>query len=288
MTENRDTMEIDLRELFGVLMRRIWSIILAALLCASAAFAYTFFLIDPLYQANALLYVNNSNISVGSSSLSITTGDLSAAQKLVSTYVVILKSRTVLNEVIETAGLNRSYSSLAGMISASAVDNTEVFRIVVTSTDPAEAELIANTIAEILPEKIPEIVNGSDVRVVDYAVVPSQRSSPSYTRNTAIGALVGAVLCAGIILLAYFFDEVIHSEDYLAQTYPEIPLLAVIPNMHPSKQRGGYGYGYGSKYGYRYGGKYGYRYGSKYGYRSYGEKSGAAGTVPSRNAKKEG
>ena len=240
-TENMD--EIDLRELFGALLRRWWAIVLAILIAGSAAFGYTYFLVDPLYQSSTLLYVNNSDISVGSTSFSISNADLTAAQKLVDTYVVILKSRTALNAVIEEADLDYTYEELEKMISASAVNSTEVFEIVVTSKSPAEAEKIANTIADVLPDKIADIVVGSDVRIVDYAVVPSHRSSPSYTRNTAIGMLIGAVLSAGIVILAYLFDENIRSEDYLTQTYPDIPLLTVIPDMTVTKQRSGY-YGY--------------------------------------------
>ena len=253
MTETNESFDtIDLVELFGLLLRRIWTIILAALIAGSLAFGYTYFFVTPLYKASTLLYVNNSDISVGSSSFSITTGDLNAAQKLVDTYVVILKSRTVLNEVIEKADVNYTYGQLSGMITAGAVNSTEVLRIVVTCPNPAEAERIANTIAEILPERIPDIVNGSDVRIVDYAVVPSARSSPSFTKNTAIGVLVGAILSVAAIVLTYYFDENIRSEDYLSQTYPDIPLLAVIPNMRSSSRRGSrYGYGYANRYGYR-------------------------------------
>lgn len=255
MPETNETFDtIDLRELFGVLMRRIWSIILATLLFGAAAFGYTYFFVDPLYQASALLYVNNSDVSVGSASFSISTSDLTAAQKLVNTYIVILRSRTVLNEVIEAAGLDCTYGQLSSMITAESVNSTEVFRIVVTSKSPTEAELIANTIADLLPERIPAIVNGSDVRIVDYAVVPSARSSPSFTRNTVVGALIGLVLSVAVVVLSHLFDENIRSEDYLAMAYPNIPLLAVIPDMRSSKQH---------SYGYRYGG--GYRYGYGYG-----------------------
>ena len=250
MTEPRDSFDtIDLMEIFSLLVRRLWLITLSALLFGAAAFGYTFFLIEPEYQASTLLYVNNSDISVGSSTFSITASDLTAAQRLVSTYVVILKSRTVLNEVIEKADVDYTYSQLNEMISAGAVNSTEVLRIVVTCTSPTDAERIANTIAEVLPERIPEIVNGSDVRIVDYAVIPSVRSSPSYTKNTAIGIVIGAVISIIGVLLAYLLDENIHSEDYLTQSYPDIPLLAVIPEMGSARQSGRYGYGY--RYGYR-------------------------------------
>ena len=246
MTNNNETMEIDLRELFGVLLQKLWLLVIATMVFGAAAFGYTYTMVDPLYKASILLYVNNSDISVGSTSVSISNADLTASQKLVDTYIVILRSRTALNDVIKEANLSYSYEQLKGMISAASVESTEVFEVVVTSTSPTEAELIANTIARIMPEKITDIVVGSDVRIVDYAVVPSHRSSPSYTRNTAIGALLGLVLSAGFVIVTHLFDENIRSEDYLTQTYPDIPLLAVIPDMNPSKQSSGSDYGYRS------------------------------------------
>ena len=244
MTENMENTEvIELRELFGVLVQKIWAVILAAVIFGGAAFGLTYFFVDPLYQSSTLLYVNNSDISVGSTSFSISNSDLTAAQKLVNTYVVILRSRTVLNEVINNAGLLYTYQELYNMISAEPVDDTEVFEVVVTSRDPIEAEHIANTIADVLPDKITDIMSGSDVRIVDYAVVPSHRSSPSYTKNAVIGALLGAFVAGIIIILTYVFDENIRSEDYLTTTYPDIPLLAVIPDMNQLRQRSGaYGY----------------------------------------------
>ena len=103
---------IDLWELLGVLLRRIWIIILAAVLVGAAAFGYTYYMVDPLYKASTLLYVNNSSISLGSTSVTISGSELNAAQKLVNTYLVILKSRSVLNDVIEEADLNCSYETL--------------------------------------------------------------------------------------------------------------------------------------------------------------------------------
>ena len=241
MSNQADNEEvIDLRELFGVLARRAWLIVLVALLLGALTFGYTYFFIEPQYQASVLLYVNNSDISLGSTSFSISNADLTAAQKLVDTYVVILESRTAINEIIEESGVDYDYEDMKEMISASAVNSTEVFEVVVTSPSPTEAELIANTIANVLPDKIADIVAGSDVRIVDYAVVPSHRYSPSYTRNTAIGILLGAVLCAGVLILAHIFNENIRTEDYLTTTYPDIPLLAVIPDMAVTKQRSGY------------------------------------------------
>ena len=102
--------------------------------------------------------------------------DLNAAQSLVDTYAVILKSRGTLEEVIDKAQLPYTYEELSKMVETGAVDNTEIFSITVTSDDPQEATKIANTIVEVLPDRITEIMDGSDVRTVDFAVVPSKKS----------------------------------------------------------------------------------------------------------------
>ena len=241
MNDGNGEAVIDLLELLGLFIKKIWLIIILTLLGGVIAFGYSFLFIKPLYKSSALMYVNNSDFSVGTTSFSISNADLSAAKSLVSTYSVILKSRSVINDVIRVSGVNYSYEKMASMVEAKAVNNTEVFSITVTSTDPQEAEMLANIYANMLPEKIAAIVNGSDVKVVDYAVIASHRSSPSYTKNTTIGALIGFVLAIVIIVINYLRDDIIHSEDYLTTTYPDIPLLTVVPDLITSRQNG-YGY----------------------------------------------
>lgn len=242
MNGNNGEVVIDLFDLFGLFIKKLWLFIILTVVGAGAAFAYTFFLVTPLYKSSALLYVNNSDLSIGGTSVSISSGDLTAAKSLVSTYSVILESRSVVNEVIEKSGVNYSYEKMVEMVEAKAVNNTEVFSITVTSPNPQEAEMLANLYAQVLPEKITEIVHGSDVHVVDYAVVANHRSSPSFTKNTVIGALVGFVIAAAIVVIAYISDDVIHTEDYLAGTYPTVPLLSVVPDFVKSKNSGSYTY----------------------------------------------
>lgn len=276
MNQNQNNViEIDLLALAKAVWMRIWAVVLAALIGGGAILAYTVLCVSPTYKSDCLFYVNNNNISLGSTSVTFSSSQLTAAQSLVSTYQVILKSRNTLNEVIEQADLNYSYAGLSGMISSTAVDDTEIFRVTVTSGSPTEAEYIANTIAKVLPDKIAEIVEGSSVRIVDYAVVPSSRSSPSYTKNTAIGLVLGAVVAVAFIVLRELFDSTVRNEQLLTTNFPDVPILATIPDMSFSgKGRYGYGkykYGYG-KYGYGYGyGRYG-KYG-KYGDNRYAEAS---------------
>lgn len=251
----QEVYEIDLLRLVKVMWSHAILIIVTTLIGGILGFSIARFAVVPQYQAKALMYVNNSSISIGGSKVSISTGELSAAQSLVDTYIVILNSRITLNEVIDKAGLEYTYEELSGMVSADAVNNTEVFRVTVTSPDPAEAKLIANTIADTLPKTISNVVDGSDVRVVDYAVTPVHRSSPSYTKYTAIGLIIGGLLSAGFVVIRDLMDDIIHDADYLHQTYSEIPVLAMIPDL---SQEGSGNYKYDYKYKYKSYKSYGY------------------------------
>lgn len=239
MKKTDEIIEIDILRLAKAVMQKIWAVILAAVVFGSALFGFTYVFIEPEYEARTLLYVNNSNFSVGNTSFNISTSTLSAAQELVNTYIVILKARTSLNEIIDYAQLDRSYTELQSMISAAPVNSTEIFEVVVTSTDPVESEKIANAIATLLPKRIAEIVDGSSVRVVDYAIVPTSRSGPSYAKNTFIGVILGIFLSVAIIVLKELFDVFVREEQYLTQTYP-YPILAAIPNMKNSKSSSSY------------------------------------------------
>ncbi len=241
MNENNDVKEIDLLQLLRAVAKRWWIVLISSIAAAGIAFSYTYFFVTPKYQSSILLYVNNSNISVGS--ISISSAELSAAKTLVDTYCVVLKSRLTLEEVIKDANLSYSYSELKDMISAASENNTEIFRITVTSENAEEACLIANTIAKVLPEKIADIVNGSSVKNVDMGIVPDTRSSPSYSKNTVLGFVVGLALSVIALAVAELMNDKITSEDWLIQTYgDEIPLLAVVPDANARSSKGYYRY----------------------------------------------
>ncbi len=248
--KENDEIEIDLLALFKVLWSKALVLVLTALIAGAATFAVTAFLIKPKYEATAAMYVNNSSFSFGSTSFSISSSELTASNSLVATYIFILESRTTLEDVIAAANLPYDYEELSDMITTEAVTGTAAFNVTVESESPVEAELIANTIAKLLPDRIAEIVDGSSVRIVDYAIVPAHRASPSFVKNTALGVLLGLFLSAAVVTVKYIVNEqtndVITSADDLKALYPDIPVLALIPDMRLSNKKGYY---YSSYYG---------------------------------------
>lgn len=235
---------IDLLELAKAIWKNILMIALVAVLLGSAAFGVSAFVLEPTYQATASMYVNNSSFSLGQTSFSISTSELSASNSLVSVYIYILESRTTMEDVIKEANLSYTPTELGEMIEAEGVSNTGAFEITVTSTDPAEAELIANTIAKLLPDRIAEIVDGSSVRIVDYAIIPAHRAGPSLVKNTAIGILAGGFLSAAVVVVNFLLNdkskEMIQCADDLKEMYPDIQILSMIPDMRQSDKKNGY------------------------------------------------
>lgn len=224
--KERDMIEIDLLKLVLILWRKAWAIVLAMVVMGGIAFGVTYNFIEPTYQSSVKVYVNNTN----QNNSTMTQSDVNLQRTLVQTYIVTLKSRTTLNEVIKQADLDYDFEELSEMISAEAVNSTEVFEVTVVSKDAKEAAEIANTIAEVLPTRISEIIESSSVKILDYAIINNEPVSPSYVKNIAIGALAGAVVAVALIFLQFVLDNKIHSEEYLIEHY-KYPILAVIPDL---------------------------------------------------------
>jgi len=221
---------VDLIHIAKTLWHKAWIIIISGLLCAAVGFSVAAFAIAPKYSSSIMLYVNNSSFSLGSTNFSISASEISAAQSLVKTYIVMLENRTTLEQVKERSGVDYSYKTLDSMISATSVGETEVLKITVTTEDPYESEKIANCIAEVLPQRISEIIEGSSMEVVDSAVANTQKVSPSITNYTAVGFILGALVSVIILVIFALMDDTIHDEEYIINTY-NYPILAKVPNL---------------------------------------------------------
>lgn len=211
--QRNDVIELDLRRLLSALGRKSWLIILVAVLTAAAVFLGTWLLVTPKYQSSVMFYVNNNSMSFGEGASGLTLSDISASQSLVSTYIVILNTWETLTDVINHSGVSRSYEELCKMVSAEAVADTQVFRVVVTSPDAKEAWDIACAITRVLPQRISGIIEGTSAQMVDSARVATKPCSPNYVKNTLIGFMLGLALTAGLILLREIFAVDTRTED---------------------------------------------------------------------------
>ena len=234
--EKNHEIEIDLKRIFGLLLNKAWLIAVVAVLCAVLAFVGTWLFVTPEYKTTVMFYVNN-RVVTGTGS--ITSGDMSAARGLVESFAIILNTRETLDEVADYAGLDYTYAKLQGMVVAEAVEDTEILKVVVTSTDPAEAEAIADAITHVLPDRSSKIIDGSSVKIVTGASRPTAPSSPSYPTSAVIGFLVGMLLVVAVIVLQDIFDTTIREEEDVSRV-SEHPILATVPDMDAQNKNSRY------------------------------------------------
>lgn len=238
---SKDYYSIDLMHIARSVIHRLWIIILAAVLTAVAGFSYSRFMLKPVYGAQVLLYVNNSSINFGNTSFDISASDIQASLSLVNTYSVLLKNRTTLERVKENAGVDYTVAQLSGMIQTGSVNETEVMKVVVTCGNPEEAARIANSIAEVLPVRVAEIIDGASMVVVDEARPVYEKIGPNVSRFTFLGLIIGALVSTIIIAIRAIMDDTIYNEDYVLENY-DYPILAKVPNLLETHRGLGYGY----------------------------------------------
>lgn len=223
--EKTEEIEIDFGKILKALLHNALLIVASAAAGTAAAFLLAL-LITPEYRSSVTFYVkNNSSFAVGGS---ISSADIAASKELVDSYIVILQSGETLDAVLRFAGSERTCEELQEMISASAVNSTEFFKVTVTSPDPREAERLAGAIGYILPERIAGIMDGASLRIVDGAVMAFSPSEPGYETITIAGFLIGALVSALVIVLQAVLDQTIRNERDIARCCG-YPILAVIP-----------------------------------------------------------
>ena len=244
----QDFTEIDLKRLILALIHKAWLLVLCALVAGALAYFYTANFITPMYRASVSIYVNNTNPQMGNTSY-ISGSDLATAQRLVNTYVNIIRSDTVLEKVAQQSGLDITTNQIRGMMTAESVENTEIFNINISSADPELAAHLANAIAEVAPEEISNFLEGSSTKIIDYAKVPEYRYYPSYRQNTFLGLCIGGALGVVYVVLRTILDVRIKGEEDLERLF-DLPVLGAIPDFADNRKGSGY-YGHYSRYGYQ-------------------------------------
>ena len=234
---------IDIFKLLRTLLSKLHVILFCGLLFGMLVYAAVYLMVTPKYMASITLYVNNASSNDGSTTIS--QSDLNASMQLVDTYSAIITSESFLRQVIADADIEFSTGELAEQLKIEAVNDTEVVKVLVTNEDPKTATRIANAIANIAPKQISEIVDGSSVKVVDYASIPTGIVSPNYRRCAVIGMVFGFIISILVILFRDIMDTTIKTESDLE--YWDLPVLGVVPDFAEAKKRKSYGYGYGSQ-----------------------------------------
>jgi capsular polysaccharide biosynthesis protein len=218
---------LDIREFLFILRKHLNLLIIIPIACGLVCFGVSRWVITPQYQSDAILVVNAAQ---SSQTTSITNDQITAAQQLVSTYAIILKSDTVLNQVINNLNLSTDAKELAGSITVNGVNQTEVIDIAVRNPNPQTAADIANEIIRVAPAVIIDTVKAGSVEIISPAKKSDKPVSPNKVLNIAISLLAGFIVSVVISLAIEMMNNTFTSGEDV-QKYLEYPVLGVIPNI---------------------------------------------------------
>lgn len=220
-TERDEEVTIDLLEVFYLLRQHIVWILLFAVIGGLLAGVVTYFGITPLYTATSQLYIVSASNDV------INLSDLQIGTNLAADYKELILLRPVLQQVIDNLDLDISTTSLRNMLNVSNTTGTRILRITATTTNPDLSRDIANEMASVARDWLPEAMNGKTPNIVETAIAPKSRSSPSYTRNAMVGVLFGAVIvCAFLVIRMLMNDTVVTAED-MEKYFGSMPLTTI-------------------------------------------------------------
>lgn len=235
--------ELDLKELFSIFWNKKFEILLITLITMFIGVIYSYFYVVPVYKSatKLVLVAQSSSGTEVKQDGTITQADVNLNSKLVSTYSEIIKSKTILREVVNSVGIEGlTESNLKNNISVQNVKDTEVIEITVKNLNPNDAAQIANKIAEVFSEKVVEIYNISNVYILDRAEANNNPSNINHSKDIVIFAFIGLVISVGVVLIVNMLDTTVKTEQDIENT-TGLLVLASIPNYdveQKKKERG--------------------------------------------------
>ena len=212
---NNDEVEIDLGEVFHLLLSKLGVIVLSGIVFCLAAVMGTMLLITPKYESTTKIVVLSKQ-----DSSTLTNQDIQTSTSLTKDYAELIKSRTVTEGVIAQLKLDMTHEELLKKLS--------VVSITVTDTDPYTAAQIANAVRDIASKHIQQVMDIKAVNVVETANIPDEPSSPSVPKNGVIGGLLGILLAAAVVLIVYLTNDTVKTPEDV-EKYLGLSVLGTIP-----------------------------------------------------------
>lgn len=209
---NNDEVEIDLGEVFHLLLSKLGIIILSGIVFCLVAVMGTMLLITPKYESTTKIVVLSKQDS----------------STLTKDYAELIKSRTVTEGVIAQLGLDMTHEQLLSKLSVDTPTDTRVVSITITDTDPYTAAEIANAVRDIVSKHIQQVMDIKAVNVVETANIPDSPSSPSAAKNGMLGGMFGILLAAAIVIIVYLTNDTVKTPEDV-EKYLGLSVLGTIP-----------------------------------------------------------
>ena len=230
----REEIEIDLLDLINYYRSKLGWLIAAFIVGALIAGCITQFAMTPRYTATSTMYMVSS-----SSGSVVDLTDLNIGESLSQDYVELIKTRPIIEDMINDQSLEYDYEEVLDMLDLSVVTNTRIIKIAVTADDPEEATDMANALAISAERTLPKLMDAPKPNIAERAVIPEDKSSPSLTKNVMIGALLLLLLTLAVLTVMYLMDDTLKSAEDVEKHFGVMPLTVIpegkIEGMDPDK-----------------------------------------------------
>lgn len=226
--------ELDLKQLTGILWRKKFTIILIILIFAIAGFIYTFNFVEPMYKSTCTIIlgkVTSSTVPEASSLQDtdmISQSDLTLNSSLIETYSELVKSKSLIQDVIQSLNMDLETEEIMKSISVSRVNNSDLLEVTATNRNPKLAKEIVKSVVNIFSENVKEIYNISNVYVIDDANVEDIPYNVNHVRDVLIFSLIGLFVSSGYVLLYNIIDNTVKG-TYDIENIIKSKILITIP-----------------------------------------------------------
>ena len=223
VTNNNDEIEIDLGEVFHLVISKLGVIILSGILLGVLSIIGTMLFITPKYESTTKIMVLNKQ-----DNNTLTSADMQTSTQLTKDYAELIQSRTVLEGVIAQLNLDMTYKEMLNKVSVETSSDSRIVSICVTDEDPYTASEIANAVRDMAAEHIQSVMDIEAVNVVDTANIPNEKASPSLAKNGVIGGLLGVIIAMAAVIIIYLTNDTIKVEEDV-ERYLGLSVLGSIP-----------------------------------------------------------
>lgn len=213
---------VDLSKILQIIRKNLKLLIILPIICLLISAIVTFFFLDSKYQASTQVLVNQKE-----SDSQMMAQEVQSNIQLVNTYSEIVKSPRIIDKVSKKLERAYSTSELSSMVSVSNQAESQLLNIAVDSKSKNDSEHIANTVAQVFSEEVPDIMNVDNVSILSEANDTAKQVAPKKGINLLVGLVGGFLIALIIIFIKEILDKRIKSEEDVENEL-NIPVLGSI------------------------------------------------------------
>lgn len=223
---------ISLQEIFGIIKKRFALIVTSMFIGLGVSAVLTFMVMTPKFSSSTQLIVKLPRAAEGTTS---NVNDVNFNLYMITTYKdFITTSNTLAESTQEIVARETNFKGTAGeiqsMLQVTQEQNSQMFSIKATYTDPKIAQAVANTAAQVFQEQAKETLEVDKVSIIAPAPLNVTPISPNNKLNLLIGLVLGLMVGVGFSFLIELLDKTVKDDKFVKEILG-YSVLGTVPEM---------------------------------------------------------